>query len=164
MNYSRRTSIKTILNALALTALLAASAMAHSAKAETFTCIVTDGQYVNVRKQASSTAATWGIMHTDETIEANPKEITRGFFKTTFNDRDAYVSVKYFEIAEDADYTVTANGRVRVRKTPGGEASGFIQPGETVHVRAWRYAADGSRWARCPGPKYISAEYLTPVK
>ena len=134
-----------------------------SALADTFTCIVPDGQYVNVRKQPSSKAATWGVMRTGETIEADPAEIRSGFFKFTFMEHEAYVSVRYFEIEENRDYTVQANGRVRVRKTPGGDASGFIKPGETVRVRAWRRAADGSLWARCPGPKYISAAYLIPV-
>lgn len=137
--------------------------LAGAACADTFTCIVPDGQYVNVRKQPSSKAATWGVMRTGETIEADPSEIRSGFFKTTFMEHEAYVSVKYFEIEDAGDYTVAANGRVRVRKSPGGDACGFIQPGETVRVRAWRRAADGSLWARCPGPKYISAAYLIPA-
>ena len=160
MKHSRQ-PVKCLWGAFILTLLLFA---ACTACAQTFTCCVADGQYLNVRKQPSSTAATWGVMRAGETIEAEPAEIRNGFFKTTFMEHEAYVSVNYFEIAVNADYTVSANGRVRVRKTPGGKTSGFIQPGETVRVRAWRYAADGSLWARCPGPKYIAAEYLTPVQ
>lgn len=136
---------------------------AGSACALTLTCIVPDGQYVNVRNQASSSAAIWGVMHHGDVINADPAEIENGFFKTTFDGRTAYVSVKFYEIAEDRPYRVEANGRVRVRKSPGGAAAGFIQPGRTVHVTAWRYAADGSRWAQYTGGKYISAEYLSPV-
>lgn len=145
-----------------LALLMAAITLAGAplARAETLTCIVADGQYVNVRNRASSDAATWGILHTGDRIEAEPEEIQNGFFKTTYKDRVAYVSVKYFEIAEDKQYVVEANGRVRVRKSPSGEASGFIQPGETVYVMAWRYAADGSRWAKCTGGKFISADFL----
>lgn len=131
------------------------------ASAETFTCTVAKGQYVNVRRQPSTSAATWGVMRTGETIEADPSQICNGFFKTTFMEHEAYVSVHYFEIPVGANYAVSANGRVRMRETPGGKTWGFIQPGETVRVRAWRYAEDGSLWARCPGPKYIAAEYLT---
>ena len=134
-----------------------------AALADTFTCIVPDGQYVNVRKQPSAKAASWGVMHAVETIEADPSDIRSGFFKFTFMEHEAYVSVRYFEIPESRNYTVTANGRVRTRKTPGGEATGFIKPGETVRVRAWQRAEDGSLWARCPGPKYIAAAYLTPI-
>ena len=134
------------------------------ASAATFTCIVADGQYVNVRNQASSSAATWGILHTGDTIEAKPGEIVNGFFKTTFKDRIAYVSVRFFETAVDRDYLVEANGRVRTRKSPNGDAVGFIRPGEIVRVKAWRYASNGSKWARCAGGKYIAAEYLTPAE
>lgn len=141
---------------------LLASALAAGAAAETLACIVPDGQYVNVRNQASSRAGTWGVLHAGDTIETNPAEITNGFFKMTFEERAAYVSVKYFEIAVDRRYTVEANGRVRMRNAPGGDAAGFIQPGQSVHVTAWRYAGDGSKWARCTGGKYISADYLRP--
>ena len=143
-------------------ALLAAALLLFPALslADTFTCIVADGQYVNVRNRPEKAAATWGILHTGDTIEADPAEITDGFFKTTFGGHIAYVSVRYFEIPVDKDYTVEANGRVRVRKSPGGEATGFVKPGTPVHVLAFRYAADGSRWAKCTGGSYISAECL----
>lgn len=137
---------------------------ANAALAAKFTCIVADGQYVNVRNRASSSAATWGILHHGDTIEAKPGEIVNGFFKTTFEDRVAYVSVKFFETVVEQDYEVEANGRVRMRKSPGGDAVGFIQPGEVVRVKAWRYASNGSKWARCTGGKYIAAEYLKPAE
>ena len=157
--------MKKILAAVLLCVLSAAcSAPAAYAKGETLTCIVADGQYVNVRNRASSSAATWGILHTGDQIETEPKEITNGFFKTTFNDRVAYVSVKYFEIPDDAQYFVEANGRVRLRTSPQGDADGFIRPGERVYVTAWRYASDGSKWAKCTGGVYISADYLKPER
>lgn len=132
--------------------------------AEQLTCIVREGQYVNVRNQPASSAATWGVMHAGDVIDTDPAEIRNGFFKTSFKNHEAYVSVKYFEIAAGEDYTVTANGRVRMRKSPAGSADGFIQPGKRVHVIAWRYGADGSKWARCAGGSYISASCLTPVE
>lgn len=146
----------------ALGVLMVAATLAHSpaARAETLTCIVAEGQYVNVRNRASSDAATWGILHAGDTIEIDPSDVSNGFFKTLYKDRVAYVSVKYFEIAVDEQYVVSANGRVRVRNSPSGKASGFIRPGETVYVMAWRYAPDGSRWAKCTGGRYISSEYL----
>lgn len=134
------------------------------AGAESLTCIVADGQYVNVRNRASSSAATWGILHAGDVIEADPAQITDGFFKTTFNEHVAYVSVRFFEIPTDETCTVEANGRVRVRQSPGGEATGFVKPGTNVHVLGWRYAADGSKWARCTGGSYISADCLRSAK
>lgn len=132
--------------------------------AQELVCVVADGQYVNVRNRASSSAATWGALRTGEVISANPEEIEKGFFKTEFNERIAYVSVKFFEIPVEEHFVVEANGRVRLRKSPAGEADGFIRPGATVYVAAWRYAPDGSKWARCTGGRYISAEYLVPEK
>ena len=162
MKHNGRRSIHRIFSGMLLALLLICGAVC--AQAATFTCIVADGQYVNVRNRASSTAATWGILHNGDTIEAKPGEIVNGYFKTTFEDRIAYVSVRFFEMPVGKDYTVAANGRVRVRKSPGGDASGFVQPGDAVHVYAWRYASNGSKWARCKGGKYISAEYLEPEK
>ena len=137
---------------------------ASGACAEQLTCIVREGQYVNVRNRASSGAAAQGMLHAGDVIDADPAEIRNGFFKTIYKDRDAYVSVRYFEIAVGADYTVTANGRVRMRKSPAGSTSGFIQPGKRVHVIAWRYGEDGSKWARCTGGSYISAQCLAPME
>jgi len=156
MKYMKKTKMLNLL----MFVIFAALFLPAGAAAETLTCIVPDGQYVNVRNRASSSAATWGVMRTGETIEAEPAEITDGFFKTTFRDHVAYVSVRYFEIAEDAHYIVEANGRVRLRKAPGGAADGFIKPGAQVYVTAWRYAGDGSKWAKCTGGQYISAKYL----
>ena len=143
--------------------LLTLTLLAPAAFAEQLTCIVREGQYVNVRNQASSRAATWGVLHAGDVIDTNPAEIKNGFFKTSFKDHDAYVSVRYFETAVGADYTVAANGRVRMRKTPAGSTAGFIQPGKRVHVIAWRYGEDGSKWARCTGGSYISADCLAPL-
>ena len=136
---------------------------AYGVSAETLSCIVREGQYVNVRNQASSSAAAWGVLHTGDLIETNPAEIKNGFFKTTYKDHTAYVSVKYFEIAVEEDFIVEANGRVRMRKSPGGSASGFIKPGTRVHVIAWQYDSGGSKWGRCAGGSYISADYLSPM-
>jgi len=163
MKHNGRGSIHRKLAGVLLTLALLTLGAGH-ALAATFTCIVADGQYVNVRNRASSTAATWGILHNGDTIEAKPGEIVNGYFKTTFEDRIAYVSVRFFEMPVGKDYEVLANGRVRVRKSPAGDASGFVKPGEMVHVYAWRYASNGSKWARCKGGKYIAAEYLEPVQ
>ena len=143
--------------------LLSMSLFCTSAAGETLSCIVREGQYVNVRNQASSSAAAWGVLHTGDEIETNPAEIRNGFFKTTYKGHTAYVSVKFFEIAVGADFTVSANGRVRMRKSPSGQASGFIAPGARVHVLAWQYSSDGSKWARCAGGSYICADYLSPM-
>ena len=88
MKYNRK--LPAAMAAMLLLLLLCAGC----ALGETLTCIVADGQYVNVRNRASSSAATWGILHTGDQIEAAPEEITNGFFKTTYRDKVAYVSVR----------------------------------------------------------------------
>ena len=162
MKYNENCTVKkcpVYLNKLLLIVLLACL-LPVGAWCETLTCIVPDGQYVNVRNRASSSAAALGIMHTGETIDADPAQITNGFFSFTFRERAAYVSVRYFEIPEEVHYIVEANGRVRLRKSPGGDTDGFIKPGAKVFVTAWRYGADGTKWARCTGGQYIAAQYL----
>ena len=158
MKHNGRRSIHRTFSGMLLTLMLVFGTVC--ARAATFTCIVADGQYVNVRNRASSSAATWGILHAGDVIDADPQEIQNGFFKTIFNDRVAYVSVRYFEIPVDAHYVVEANGRVRVRSAPGGSPDGFVRPGDRIYVSAWRYDQDGGKWARCTGGQYISAEYL----
>ena len=49
-----------------MTLLLAALCLCgglRTACAETLTCVVPQGQYVNVRNRASQSAATWGVLH-----------------------------------------------------------------------------------------------------
>ncbi|MBR5287850.1 MAG: hypothetical protein IKU34_04570 [Clostridia bacterium] len=157
--WSPRAALMLLLAAVCVSCVLPAAALG-----ETLTCIVPDGQYVNVRNRASASASALGSMHTGETIDADPAQIVNGFFSFTFRERAAYVSVRYFEIPEETHYIVEANGRVRLRKSPGGEADGFIKPGAQVYVAAWRYGADGKKWARCTGGQYIAAQYLRPAQ
>ena len=130
------------------------------AAGETLTCIVKETQYVNIRSRASDKATMLGKLHNGDTIE--PVNVENGFIEFVWNQKQAFVSVKYFEIQLDAptDYIVTANGRVRLRETPGGDPVGWIQPDTVVTVRGWRYSADGTLWAKVSGPQYIMAEYL----
>ena len=160
MNFRNKMPGRMVCMLLLFWALMMLVAVQACAEETELTCIVADGQYVNVRNRPSSSAATWGVLHTGETILSDPAEITDGFFRTIFRDRVAYVSVRYFEIPVDAHYVVEANGRVRVRNKPGGSPAGFVRPGDSVYVAAWRYDENGGKWARCTGGQYISAEYL----
>lgn len=130
------------------------------AQAQTLTCIVSESQYVNVRKQPRSDASSWGKLHNGDTIE--PESVTGGWIEFSFSGKKAYVSVKFFEEDGGGLYTVSANGRVRVRNAPNGERVDWAEPGETVSVEGWRYGTDGALWARC-GSWYIAAEYLAPM-
>ena len=72
-----------------------------------------------------------------------------------------YVSADYLTDADKptGDYKVTANGRVRVRKTPGGKVIGYRHNGDRVTVMRWATADDGTSWG-CTADGYISADCL----
>lgn len=143
---------------LVLTAFLALSCCL--AAAETMTCIIPDGQYVNVRNRAAKGAATWGELRNGDTI--TPEGVTDGWVNFRFNGHDAYAMVKYFEIPENAEYVVVGDGRVRSREQPNGKRVDWVNPGDAIHVDAWRYDNDGGKWARA-GSVYVSADYLEAV-
>lgn len=130
------------------------------AKAEELVCIVPESQYVNVRNQPRSDAATWGKLHNGDTIE--PESVENGFFKFKFGSRTAYASVSFFEAETSGEYIIEANGRVRTRNAPAGKRIGWIDPGEVVEVTAWRYDKNGGKWGKARS-EYISAEFLVPA-
>lgn len=129
-------------------------------QAETLMCIVKETQYVNVRKQPRSDAASWGKLHNGDTIEV--ESVSGGWIQFNFNGHKAYARVDYFELEGGGEYMIEANGRVRVRSTPNGERVSWANPGETVNVYGWRYGSDDKLWARCGG-WYVAAEYLVGV-
>ncbi len=130
------------------------------AAAETMTCIIPKGQYVNIRQKARSDASTWGEARNGDTIEAS--SITNGWVEFDYDGKTAFAMVKYFEIEVDSDYTVTANGRVRYRDAPNGDVIDFYEVGTQVHVDAWRYDKKGNLWGRI-GDRYVASEYLTAI-
>ena len=142
---------------LMLHAFTGALPAARADEPQTLTCVVSESQYVNVRKQPRSDAGTWGRLHNGDTIEV--EGVSGGWIEFSFGGRTAYVSARYFELDESGWYTVEANGRVRLRDTPNGERVGWLEPGSTVHVNGWRYGSDDALWARC-GSQYVAAEYL----
>ena len=65
-----------------------------------------------------------------------------------------WVHINYLLTEEQGQYTVTANGRVRLRITPDGDAIGWLKPGQTIEV-----LAIFSEWARTENG-WVMAEYL----
>ena len=130
------------------------------ADGQTLTCVVSESQYVNVRKNPRSDAATWGRLHNGDTIEL--EGVSGGWIEFSFGGRKAYANAKYFEITENGLYRINANGRVRVRSAPNGQRVDWADPGEIVSVEGWRYGEDDALWARCGG-RYIAADYLVRV-
>ena len=118
---------------------------------------VQDGSYLNGRmKPSKDSAIEIRLFRGDAvsviTIENGWAEIIGGEAGT------AWCCVDYLaDYPPDGDvrlYTVVANGRVRVRRTPDGDVVGYVQNGDTVEVR---FVIDG--WAYI-GNGYVMADYL----
>lgn len=127
------------------------------AAAETMTCIVPEGQYVNVRQKARADASTLGETRNGDTIDA--VSVSDGWVEFDYDGKTAYAMVKYFEIEAGSDFVIMANGRVRYRDAPNGNALDFYAVGTVVHVDAWRYDKSGNLWGRI-GNHFVAAEFL----
>lgn len=151
------------ITALLLTLALVTAALPICAAAETMTCTVGKGHYVNVRTAPTTSAAANGRkVHGGDEIEVI-SVTDNGWIAIDWNGVTAYVQARYFEARSGIDYTVEANGRVRWRKTPAGEVGGYYRPGEVVTVDAYTYGADGGMWGRI-GNRYVSMDFLTPYE
>jgi len=150
-------SVKSALSALALSALLAAPAACSALE---MTCTVKSTQYVNVRSAPSDKASAIGRLHNGDTIDANAEDVTRGYIKINHKGMTGYVSVRYFEVPDVREYGVSANGRVKLRKSINGDRAGWLDPGTHVRVYAWQYDKDGTLWARVSGGYWIKSDCL----
>lgn len=136
------------------------------ALAETYRCIVESGQTVNVRTKPSTKASTGGRrLYSGSTIEGDLTENRQWIYFTDENGEPAYVMSKYMEIPYVAMCTVSANGRVRWRKTPGGKTGGYYQPDDTVYVNGIRLDSKGVWWADTADDsghkhRFVSLDYL----
>ena len=65
-----------------------------------------------------------------------------------------WVSIHYLTTEDAGAYTVTSNGRLRVRNTPDGDTIGWLKPGQTIDV-----LAIFGGWARTESG-WVMAEYL----
>ena len=55
----------------------------------------------------------------------------------------------------------TQCGALAKRETPNGRLMCWIKPGVKISVFGWRYAQDGSLWAKVYKGGYVKAEFLT---
>lgn len=127
------------------------------AKSETLTCIVTEGQYVNVRDKPTTKASGLGRLHTGANIEAI--EYLDGWIKFVVDGQVAYVDSTYFVIEADEYAIIEANGRVRYRDYAYGKTLGYYSVGEVIHVDGYIYDSDGELWAVNNG-KYCMSKFI----
>lgn len=76
--------------------------------------------------------------------------------------KSEYLSPHPVEFEDLGTFANTSGGRIRVRKTPGGERRRWMEDGETVEVLAWITDAEGVRWAGI-SDGYVMEDYLEAV-
>ena len=127
-------------------------------RAETMICVCPESQFVRIRTAPKKSASEWGRLHYGDKVEVQGVE--NGFIRFSYDGRNSYAAVQYFEIPTAGKYKVEANGRVAKRAKPDGKRTGWLNPGVKIDVLAWQFGADGTKWAKVYGGAYIKAEYL----
>ena len=140
------------------------------AKAETYTCVVHKGEWVWIRESPDPKGRQIGRIRFGYEVEADEPE--NGFLKIDpkpgwmlegETPRQAFVNAAYFDrLAPEKTMRVnTQGGALAKRETPNGRLICWIKPGVKISVLGWRYAQDGSLWAKVYKGGYVKAEYLT---
>ena len=140
------------------------------AKAETYTCVVHKGEWVWLRETPEPNGRQIGRVRFGYEVEADEPE--NGFLKIDpkpgwmlegETPRQAFVNAAYFDrIQPEKIMRVnTQGGALAKRETPNGRLICWIKPGVKISVLGWRYANDGSLWAKVYKGGYVKAEYLT---
>lgn len=141
-----------------------------TARAETYTCAVHKGEWVWIRESPDPKGRQIGRVRFGYEVEADEPE--NGFLKIDpkpgwmlegETPRQAFVNAAYFDrIAPEKIMRVnTQGGALAKRETPNGRLLCWIKPGVKISVLGWRYANDGSLWAKVYKGGYVKAEYLT---
>ena len=140
------------------------------AKAETYTCVVHKGEWVWIRESPDPNGRQIGRVRYGYEVEADEPE--NGFLKIYpkpgwmlegETPRQAFVNAAYFDriTPEKIMRVNTQGGALAKRETPNGRLMTWIKPGVKISVLGWRYANDGSLWAKVYKGGYVKAEFLT---
>ena len=140
------------------------------AKAETYTCVVHKGEWVWIRESADPNGRQIGRVRYGYEVEADEPE--NGYLRIYpkpggmlegETPRQAFVNATYFDrIQPEKIMRVnTQGGALAKRETPNGRLLCWIKPGVKISVLGWRYANDGSLWAKVYKGGYVKAEFLT---
>ena len=140
------------------------------ARADTYTCVVHRGEWVWIRETPEPNGRQIGRVRYGYEVEAedpvngfleiDPKP---GWMLEGETPRRAYVKASYFDRIqpEKIMQVNTQGGPLAKRETPNGRLLTWIKPGVKISVLGWRYADDGSLWAKVFRGGYVKAEYLT---
>ncbi len=130
------------------------------ARADTYECVVHKGEWVWIRSGPNYEAPQVGQLRYGYQVEVDGFE--NNFAHIRFKDIDGYVAAQYLElpIRETMYRVITEGGPLAKRETPAGRLMTWIKSGSRISVLGWRYAADGSMWARVYKGGYVKASYL----
>ena len=142
---------------------------ARLAIAETYTCVVHKGEWVWIRETPEPDGRQIGRVRYGYEVESG--EPVNGFLQIDTQPGwmlegehgfRGYVDASYFDraIPETMMRVNTQGGPLAKRETPNGRLLTWIKPGVKISVLAWRYAKDGSLWAKVYHGGYVKAEYL----
>lgn len=144
---------------LAMTIIFLAVASVRIAKAETYTCVVHRGEWVWIRATPSYDGQQIGQLRFGYEVEAD--SIEKGWAHIQWHGIDGYVDASYLERdIPETMYRVICEGPLAKRETPAGRLLCWIKPGSKISVLGWRYAKDGSLWAKVYRGGYVKAAFL----
>ena len=146
--------MKRFLAVLTVVWLMLGIAWAHDAAADTTMYVhVSDDSHLNGRHSPTRDSAIEMRLHAGDAVTVCG--IDGGWAKIKGGEAGTcWVSIHYLVTADAGDYTVTSNGRLRVRSTPDGSTIGWLKPGQRVDV-----LAIFGGWARTD-IGWMMAEYL----
>lgn len=144
---------------LAMVVIFLAVASVRVAKAETYTCVVHRGEWVWIREAPGYDARQIGQIRFGYEVDVD--SIEQGWAHIRFKDIDGYVDASYIELdVPETMYRVICEGPLAKRETPAGRLLCWIKPGAKISVLGWRYAKDGSLWAKVYRGGYVKASFL----
>lgn len=144
---------------LAMVVIFLAVASVRIAKAETYTCVVHRGECVWIREAPSYDARQIGQIRFGYEVEVD--SIDKGWAHIQWHGIEGFVDASYIERdVPETMYRVICEGPLAKRETPAGRLLCWIKPGSKISVLGWRYAKDGSLWAKVYKGGYVKASFL----
>lgn len=148
--------------------LLVLTVIVHEVRADTYECAVHRGEWVWIRETPSKTGRQIGRVRYGYEVEAGEPEngflrigVRPGWLLEGESAASGYVDAQYFDKpVKEAMYRVICEGPLAKRETPAGRLLCWIKPGSKISVLGWRYAPDGSLWAKVFKGGYVKASYL----
>ena len=139
-----------------------------TAGAGTYVCVVHKGEWVWIRSEPSKTAHQIGRVRYGYEIEAGEPEngflridVKPGWLLEGESATVGYVDASYFDRpTPETMYRVICEGPLAKRETPAGRLICWIKPGVKISVLGWRYAPDGSLWAKVFKGGYVKSTFL----